>query len=255
MKLLKDRSRVHVLSLSFLSMLFLACTFLFTGCASVLGVACENIGDITKINTYVENSEPKLNDVLSKLNKPDFEIRDYNFKVTRQIYSATLSDSDKKLVIVQYSVDSTETDHPYRTLKDAVFLLDSDTIDKNSIVKEVKYFGADYLNTMDQFRYYVMSDNELKIWTNLGCRYLSGNNKTGYFKPIPEVTEFSVIKDQIESLYGSIGFLEPEDGLNMLGTNGYDHSNAYPEVQVVTGSAVLFTLELLNTASQYQSIK
>lgn len=255
MKLLKDRSRVHVLSLSFLSMLFIAFTFLFTGCASVLGVACENIGDITKINTYVENSEPKLNDVLSKLNKPDFEIRDYNFKVTRQIYSATLSDSDKKLVIVQYSVDSTETDHPYRTLKDAVFLLDSDTIDKNSIVKEVKYFGAAYLNTMDQFRYYVMSDNELKIWTNLGCRYLSGNNKTGYFKPIPEVTEFSVIKDQIESLYGSIGFLEPEDGLNMLGTNGYDHSNAYPEVQVVTGSAVLFTLELLNTASQYQSIK
>lgn len=254
MKLLKDRSRVHVLSLSFLSMLFLAFTFLFTGCASVLGVACENIGDITKINTYVENSEPKLNDVLSKLNKPDFEIRDYNFKVTRQIYSATLSDSDKKLVIVQYSVDSTETDHPYRTLKDAVFLLDSDTIDKNSIVKEVKYFGAAYLNTMDQFRYYVMSDNELKIWTNLGCRYLSGNNKTGYFKPIPEVTEFSVIKDQIESLYGSIGFL-PEDGLNMLGTNGYDHSNAYTEVQVVTGSAVLFTLELLNTASQYQSIK
>lgn len=255
MKLLKDRSRVHVLSLSFLSMLFLAFTFLFTGCASVLGVACENIGDITKINTYVENSEPKLNDVLSKLNKPDFEIRDYNFKVTRQIYSATLSDSDKKLVIVQYSVDSTETDHPYRTLKDAVFLLDSDTIDKNSIVKEVKYFGAAYLNTMDQFRYYVISDNELKIWTNLGCRYLSGNNKTGYFKPIPEVTEFSVIKDQIESLYGSIGFLEPEDGLNMLGTNGYDHSNAYPEVQVVTGSAVLFTLELLYTASQYQSIK
>lgn len=47
------------------------------------------------INTYVENSEPKLNDVLSKLNKPDFEIRDYNFKVTRQIYSATLSDSGK----------------------------------------------------------------------------------------------------------------------------------------------------------------
>lgn len=255
MKLLKDRSRVHVLSLSFLSMLFLAFTFLFTGCASVLGVACENIGDITKINTYVENSEPKLNDVLSKLNKPDFEIRDYNFKVTRQIYSATLSDSDKKLVIVQYSVDSTETDHPYRTLKDAVFLLDSDTIDKNSIVKEVKYFGAAYLNTMDQFRYYVMSDNELKIWTNLGCRYLSGNNKTGYFKPIPEVTEFSVIKDQIESLYGSIGFLEPEDGLNMLGTNGYDHSNAYPEIQVVTGSAVLFTLSLLNTATQYHSIK
>lgn len=85
---------------------------------------------------------------------------------------------------------STETDHPYRTLKDAVFLLDSDTIGKNSIVKEVKYFGAAYLNTMDQFRYYVMSDNELKIWTNLGYRYLTGNNKTGYFKPIPEVTEF-----------------------------------------------------------------
>lgn len=73
---------------------------------------------------------------------------------------------------------------------------------------------------MDQFRYYVMSDTELKIWTNLGYRYLSGNNKTGYFKPIPEVTEFSVIKDQVESLYGEIGFLEPEDGLNMLGTNG-----------------------------------
>lgn len=104
MKLLKDRSRMHFLSLSFLSMLFLAITFLFTGCASVLGVAGENIGDITKINTYFENGEPKLNDVLSKLNKPDFEIRDYNFKVTRQIYSATLSDSDKKLVIVQYNV-------------------------------------------------------------------------------------------------------------------------------------------------------
>ena len=110
---------MHVLPLSVLSMI-LAITFLFTGCASVLGVACENIGDITKINTYVENSEPKLNDVLSKLNKPDFEIRDYNFKVTMQIYSATLSDSDKKLVIVQYSVDSTETDYPYRTLKEAV---------------------------------------------------------------------------------------------------------------------------------------
>ena len=255
MKLLKDLSRMHVLPLSFLSMLFLAITFLFSGCASVLGVAGENIGDITKINTYFENGEPKLNDVLSQLNKPDFEIRDYNYKVTRQIYSATLSDSGKKLVIVQYSVDSTETDYPYRTLKDAVFLLESDSIDKNSIVKEVKYFGAAYLNTMDQFRYYVMSDNELKIWTNLGCRYLTGNNKTGYFKPIPEVTEFAVIKDQVESLYGPIGFLEPEDGLNMLGTNGYKNSDAYPEIQVVTGSAVLFTLSLINTAAQYRSIK
>lgn len=136
-----------------------------------------------------------------------------------------------------------------------MFLLEGDTIDKNSIVKEVKYFGVAYLNTMDQFRYYVMSDNELKIWTNLGYRYLTGNNKTGYFKPIPEVTEFSVIKDQVESLYGSIGFLELEDGLNMLGTNGYEHSDAYPEVQVVTGSAVLFTLSILNTAAQYRSIK
>ncbi len=136
-----------------------------------------------------------------------------------------------------------------------MFLLDGDTIDKNSIIKEVKYFGAAYLNTMDQFRYYVMSDTELKIWTNLGYRYLSGNNKTGYFKPIPEVNEFSVIKDQVESLYGEIGFLEPEDGLNMLGTNGYEHSDAYPEVQVVTGSAVPFTLSLINTAAQYHSIK
>lgn len=100
-----------------------------------------------------------------------------------------------------------------------------------------------------------MSDTELKIWTNLGYRYLTGNNKTGYFKPIPEVTEFSVIKDQVESLYGEIGFLEPEDGLNMLGTNGYKNSDAYPEVQVVTGSAVLFTLSLINTAAQYHSIK
>jgi hypothetical protein len=255
MKLLKYLSRMHVLQFSFVSMIFLAITLLFNGCASVLGVAGENIGDITKINTYFENGEAKLNDVLSKLNKPDFEIRDYNFKVTRQIYSATLSDSDKKLVIVQYSVDSTETDHPYRTLKDAVLLLDGDTIDKNSIIKEVKYFGAAYLNTMDQFRYYVMSDTELKIWTNLGYRYLSGNNKTGYFKPIPEVNEFSVIKDQVESLYGPIGFLEPEDGLNMLGSNGYKNSDAYPEIQVVTGSAVLFTLSLINTAAQYHSIK
>lgn len=246
---------MHVLQFSFVSMIFLAITLLFNGCASVLGVAGENIGDITKINTYFENGEAKLNDVLSKLNKLDFEIRDYNFKVTRQIYSATLSDSDKKLVIVQYSVDSTETDHPYRTLKDAVLLLDGDTIDKNSIIKEVKYFGAAYLNTMDQFRYYVMSDTELKIWTNLGYRYLSGNNKTGYFKPIPEVNEFSVIKDQVESLYGPIGFLEPEDGLNMLGSNGYKNSDAYPEIQVVTGSAVLFTLSLINTAAQYHSIK
>lgn len=129
---------MHVLPLSFLSMLFLAITFLFNGCASVLGIAGENIGDITKINTYFENGEPKLGDLLPKLNKPDFEIRDYNFKVTRQIYSATLSDSDKKLVIVQYSVDSTETEYPYRTLKDAVFLLEGDTIDKNSIVKVIR---------------------------------------------------------------------------------------------------------------------
>lgn len=100
-----------------------------------------------------------------------------------------------------------------------------------------------------------MSGNELKLWTNLGYRYLTGNNKTGYFKPIPEVTEFSVIKDQVESLYGEIGFLEPEDGLNMLGSNGYKNSDAYPEIQVVTGSAVLFTLPLIKTAAQYHSIK
>ena len=68
MKLIKDLSRNHDLALSFLSMIFLAITFLFTGCASVLGVACENIGDITKINTYFENGEPKLGEVLSKLN-------------------------------------------------------------------------------------------------------------------------------------------------------------------------------------------
>ena len=109
---------------------------------------------------------------------------------------------------------------------------------------------------MDQFRYYVMSDTELKIWTNLGYRYLSGNNKTGYFNSIPEANEFSVINDQVDSLYGEIGFLEPEDGLNMLGTNGYEHSDAYPEVPVVTGSAVLFPLSLINTAAaQYHSIK
>lgn len=54
MKLQKDLSRMHVLPLSVLSMI-LAITFLFTGCASVLGVACENIGDITNINTYFEN--------------------------------------------------------------------------------------------------------------------------------------------------------------------------------------------------------
>ncbi|MCI7253590.1 MAG: hypothetical protein MR556_10710 [Succinatimonas sp.] len=68
MKLIKDLSRNHDLALSFLSMIFLAITFLFTGCASVLGVAGENIGDITKINTYFENGEPKLGEVLSKLN-------------------------------------------------------------------------------------------------------------------------------------------------------------------------------------------
>ena len=82
-------------------------------CFTIVSLICENIGDITKINTQFENGESKLYDVLSKLNKPDFEIRDYNFKVTRQIYSATLSVSDKKLVIVQYSVDSTETSYPY----------------------------------------------------------------------------------------------------------------------------------------------
>lgn len=41
----------------------------------------------------------------------------------------------------------------------------------------------------------------------------------------------------------------------MLGSNGYKNSDAYPEIQVVTGSAVLFTLSLLNTAAQYRSIK
>lgn len=41
----------------------------------------------------------------------------------------------------------------------------------------------------------------------------------------------------------------------MLGTNGYEHSDVYPEVHVVTGSATLFTLSLINTAAQYHSIK
>ncbi len=41
----------------------------------------------------------------------------------------------------------------------------------------------------------------------------------------------------------------------MLGTNGYEHSDAYPEVQVVTGSAMLFALSLINTAAQYRSVK
>lgn len=60
MKLLKDLSRMHVLPLSFLSMLFLAITFLFNGCASVLGIAGENIETLPRLTPTLKMENQSL---------------------------------------------------------------------------------------------------------------------------------------------------------------------------------------------------
>lgn len=222
-------------------------TAVFTGCSSS-AIIGEDIGDLNEVDKYIEKDSSTLTDVLSKLNNPNLEKRDYKFQVSRNVLSATLKNTKEKLVIIQFSVDSDYTEKQYRTIKDIVLLLDDNKINNNSIVKDVKYFGAAYLISDKDVNYYVMSNEELKIWTNMSYPYLSGNLKTGNFKLLYNVNEENIIKDCLLQEFGEISDLHDEQELNMLGQNGFKE-DVFPKIRVVKqGSFNSENLKTVNSA-------
>lgn len=230
-------------------------TVVFTGCSSghFRTIWAEDIGDITAVNNYVKKNSSTLSEVLSQMSDPNIAKRDYsNFIVSRKVFSSTIENTNNKVVIVQYSADSNYMKDQFRTIKDVVFLLDGDKLDINSIIKDVKYFGAAYLISGED-KYYVMSDKELTIYTNMSSAYVNGRYKTGHFKTFPNVTENDIIKDQISDLYGQIGEIKEEDELNSLGRESLDNEDIYPYIHITRQSTanVLFQ-SILQVAGEYE---
>lgn len=93
----------------------------------------------------------------------------------------------KKNVIVQYGVDSTYTNRQYRTFKDAVLFLKNNEVKNDSVNEDIQYSGYAYLLHRFPKNYYVMSDQELTQWSDMGYFYLKGDKKTGYLKKIAKV--------------------------------------------------------------------
>lgn len=125
-----------------LSLIALLCTTTFlTGCSSF----CEDHGDVTEVNRYVTNDLSTVKSVLSRMLNPNEEKRSYDYYVSRKLYEATQVSSGNKILIAHYSVDFPLKSQPYRTVKDVILLLQDDKLSENSIVHDIKTFGAAYL--------------------------------------------------------------------------------------------------------------
>lgn len=207
----------------------IAVTAVFTGCKTYTKVVGEDIGNINSIDRYINKGSSTLEVVLTKIQNPNVATRKYHDSiVTRKILSATLKESDKRIVIVQYGVDSSYTNRQYRTFKDAVLFLKDNEVKNDSVIEDVQYFGYAYLLHRHPKNYYVMSDQELTQWSNMGYFYLKGDKKTGYFKKLAKVNEENILIDRISTLYGHIDSFNEENELNTLGQAGIDKLNIYP---------------------------
>lgn len=139
--------------------LLCATTFL-TGCAGF----AEDLGDVNEIRYYVTKDQSTVKSVLYRMNNPNVEKRSYDYYVSRKLYEATLVSSGNKLLIVHYYVDFPTKSQPYRTLKDIVFLLNDDKLSEDSIIHDIKIFGAAYLKNEGINEYYAMSKKELEAF-------------------------------------------------------------------------------------------
>ncbi len=169
--------KVFKLVLSLIALLC-ATTFL-TGCAGF----AEDLGDVNEIRYYVTKDQSTVKSVLYRMNNPNVEKRSYDYYVSRKLYEATLVSSGNKLLIVHYYVDFPTKSQPYRTLKDIVFLLNDDKLSEDSIIHDIKIFGAAYLKNEGINEYYAMSKKELEAFDNMGEEYIASSNKTGQFLP------------------------------------------------------------------------
>lgn len=214
-------------------------TVVFTGCKTYTKVVGEDIGNINSVDRYIEKGSTTLEDFLTKIQNPNIAKRNYHdCIVTRKILSATLNDLGKKIVIIQYGVDSTFKDRQYRTLKDIVLFLSDNEVKNDSVIEDVYYFGYAYLLHRKPKNYYVLSAQELTQWANLGHFYLRSNQKTGYFKKFFNVTEDNILKDRISTLYGHISSFNEENELNTLGQAGIDNFNIFPCIRSVSIEAL-----------------
>lgn len=221
-----------------LSLIALLCTTTFlTGCSSF----CEDLGDVTEVNRYVTNDLSTVKSVLSRMLNPNEEKRSYDYYVSRKLYEATQVSSGNKILIAHYSVDFPLKSQPYRTVKDVVLLLQDDKLSENSIVHDIKTFGAAYLKNEGINEYYAMSEQELKIFANMGNSYISSKSKTGQFKSELDLTEYKLINAETSELFGQIDDLKEVDDekLNALGVTDIENGNAAPRIRIVKESYIL----------------
>lgn len=227
--------KVFKLLLSLIALLC-ATTFL-TGCAGL----AEDLGDVNEIRYYVTKDQSTVKSVLYRMNNPNVEKRSYDYYVSRKLYEATLVSSGNKLLIVHYYVDFPTKSQPYRTLKDIVFLLNDDKLSEDSIIHDIKIFGAAYLKNEGINEYYAMSEKELKIFANMGNSYISSKSKTGQFKSELDLTEDKLINAETSELFGQIDDLKEVDNekLNALGVTDIESGNAAPRIRIVKESYIL----------------
>ncbi len=163
----------------------------------------EGIENITQVQKDVVNGETTLGDALSKLNNPNLEERDNDYKVTRKILVTSTLYNKKSIVVVQYSVGAPFDNFPYLTFKNVVFLLNAHSPDKDRVIDDVKILGSAYLKGSPNLNeYYVMSEEELKTWENVCRYYLETESSSGHFVQFYNLTESSILHEQLELVLG-----------------------------------------------------
>lgn len=228
--------KVFKLLLSLIALLC-ATTFL-TGCAGF----AEDLGNVNEIRYYVTKDHSTVKSVLYRMNNPNVEKRSYDYYVSRKLYEATQVSSGNKLLIVHYYVDYPTKSQPYRTLKDIVFLLNDDKLSEDSIIHDIKIFGAAYLKNEGINEYYAMSEKELEAFDNMGEEYIASSNKTGQFKSELDLTEEKLIKAETTELFGEIDDLKvvEDNQLNSLGVTEIESILTAPKIRVVKVSYLMY---------------
>lgn len=232
------RYPLKVFKLVFTLIALLCATSSLTGCADF----AEDLGDVSEIKYYVNNDQSTVKSVLYRMNNPNVEKRSYDYFVSRKLYEATQVSSGNKILIVHYYVDYPTKSQPYRTLKDIVFLLNDDKLSEDSIIHDIKIFGAAYLKNEGINEYYAMSEKELEAFDNMGEEYIASSNKTGQFKSELDLTEDKLIKAETTELFGEIDDFKVVDDkeLNSLGVTEIESILTTPKIKVVKVSYLMY---------------
>ncbi|MGN0915515.1 MAG: hypothetical protein ACI4NE_04080 [Succinivibrio sp.] len=210
---------------------------IFTGCRNL--PVGELLGDVTEVENIAKPGISTVGEVLSELNYPDLQPvteRKYYTHVTRQIMTAKQDETDKTVIIIKYSVDNYFiSEISMRNQKYVVLVLNDNTISKDSIIEDLKFFGIAYYVTGDRKKYYLMSEKELKMPTNFCEEYCLSEYSTGQMIDSEDVSENFIIQEQTSKLIGNISEVKTaEDSINTLGKNGFlpENENVYPKVVV-----------------------